>query len=106
MLDSSIPNADKASVVKAANRIRCVRTTEWKYTHYFDALGGYQEEFELYDLRQENALEYINLAYYPAFAHIREEMALLLEQQIKEKLHIHPEPFIEEEYLELWVKPQ
>src|SRR5690606_38714348 len=51
--DTKASAADKASVVKAANRIRCVRTTEWKYTHYFDALGGYPEEFELYDLRNE-----------------------------------------------------
>lgn len=89
--DTKASAADRASVVKAANRIRSVRTNDWKFTHYFDALGGYPDEFELYDLRDEKALEYDNLAHDPSFAKIRTEMEGLLQQQIKQKLYIQPE---------------
>lgn len=101
--DTKASAADKPTAVKAANRIRCVRTTEWKYTHYFDALGGYPEEYELYDLRDANALEYENLAHKPDFAKTRAELALLLEQQIRQKLFITPEPFDASEFVE-WYK--
>ena len=103
--DTKASAADKASVVKAANRIRCVRTTDWKYSHYFDALGGYPEEFELYDLRDKGALEYDNLAHDPAYTEIRAEMTKLLQQQIKQKLAIHPESFNEAEFEE-WYQQQ
>ena len=104
--DTKASAADKASVVKAANRIRCVRTTEWKYSHYFDALGGYPDEFELYDLRDEEALEYNNLAHDPAYSEIQAKMATLLEQQIRQKLFIHPEPFKEAEFVEWYGQQQ
>lgn len=103
--DTKASSADKASVVKAANRIRTVRTAEWKYTHYFDALGGYPDEFELYDLRDKNALEYDNLANDPAYKEKRKEMAELLQQQIKQKLYIKPQDFSETEY-EAWYNGQ
>ncbi len=103
--DTKASAADKASVVKAANRIRSVRTTEWKYSHYFDALNGYPDEYELYDLRQENALEYENLAYHPDFAEIRTKMALLLEEQVRQKLAIHPVPFEQEAFMD-WYQRQ
>ncbi|WP_118975832.1 sulfatase-like hydrolase/transferase [Taibaiella koreensis] len=103
--DTKASAADKASVVKAANRIRSVRTTEWKYSHYFDALGGYPDEYELYDLRQPDALEYENLAYDPAFGEIREKMAQLLEDQIKQKLAIRPESFEQDAFVD-WYQRQ
>ncbi|MGH2624863.1 MAG: hypothetical protein ACRDE7_14440, partial [Sphingobacterium sp.] len=103
--DTKASAADKASVVRAANRIRCVRTTDWKYSHYFDALGGYPEEFELYDLRDKEALEYDNLAHDPAYMETRIEMAKLLQQQIKQKLFVHSESFDEAEFVE-WYQQQ
>lgn len=103
--DTKASAADKASVVRAANRIRCVRTTDWKYSHYFDALGGYPEEFELYDLRDKEALEYDNLAHDPAYMETRAEMAKLLQQQIKQKLFVHSESFDETEFME-WYQQQ
>ncbi len=103
--DTKASAADKASVVKAANRIRCVRTADWKYSHYFDALGGYPEEFELYDHRDKEAAEYENLAHDPAYAEIRKEMAQLLQEQIRKKLFIRPESFDEAEFME-WYQQQ
>ena len=103
--DTKASAADRASVVRAANRIRCVRTAEWKYSHYFDALGGYPDEFELYDLRDESALEDNNLAHDPAYVEIKSKMAKLLQQQIKQKLFIHPESFSETEFME-WYQRQ
>jgi arylsulfatase A-like enzyme len=67
------------SAVKAANRIRCIRTEEWKYDYYFDAMGAYANQYELYNLK-DDPLETTNLAYDPAYRGIREE----LEQQLKE----------------------
>ena len=32
------------SSVKATNRLRAIRTHDWKYTYYFDSLGRYQKE--------------------------------------------------------------
>ena len=103
--DTKASASNKPSVVKAANRIRAVRTKDWKYTHYFDALGGYPDEYELYDLRQPDATEYENLAHKPEFAEIRKKMALLLEEQVRQKLLLNPEPFDKEKYLE-WYERQ
>ena len=66
--------------VNAADRIRCLRQSDWKYSRYFRAEGSYPEEFEMYylggihdpDHIPANELEkyllsqpyeYINLAY-------------------------------------------
>lgn len=66
--------------VNAADRIRCLRESNWKYSHYFRTEGGYPEEYEMYYLggihdphhKPQNELEkyllsqpyeYINLAY-------------------------------------------
>jgi choline-sulfatase len=103
--DTKASASDRASVVKAANRIRSVRTTEWKYNHYFDALGGYPDEYELYDLRDPDALEYTNLAHDPAFADVRKKMAALLEEQVRQKLLVKPEPFDQEKFLD-WYERQ
>lgn len=98
--DTKASASNKPSVVKAANRIRAVRTKDWKYTHYFDALGGYPDEYELYDLRDPDATEYENLAHNPDYADVRKKMALLLEEQVRQKLLLNPEPFDKEEFLE------
>ncbi|MBP2656394.1 MAG: betC [Firmicutes bacterium] len=42
--------ANRPSAVAAANRIRCVRTKEWKYARYFHGDSSYKEEYEMYDL--------------------------------------------------------
>ena len=38
------------TVVRAADRIRCVREEKWKYARYFHHDGSYPEEWEMYDL--------------------------------------------------------
>lgn len=103
--DTKASAADRASVVRAANRIRCVRTTDWKFTHYFDALGEYPDEFELYDLRDPEATEYENLAYNTEYADIRAEMASLLQKQIREKLCTEPKIHDEQDYV-AWYEKQ
>ncbi len=73
------------SMVKAANRIRCIRTEKWKYDIYFDALGAYYNQYELYDL--ENDPEEINnLAYDPAYQETRETLEKELQELEIEKL--------------------
>jgi choline-sulfatase len=44
-----------ASPVNAADRIRCIRETKWKYARYFHAKGSYPEEWEMYDLENDPA---------------------------------------------------
>jgi arylsulfatase A-like enzyme len=44
-------NKNQPQSVNAANRIRCVRTRDWKYARYFHADGSYLEEYELYYIR-------------------------------------------------------
>jgi arylsulfatase A-like enzyme len=88
--DTKAGSSSKASVVKAANRIRCVRTANWKFTHYFDALGGYPDEFELYDLVND-PIELNNLAYEALYATTRAKMAALLNKLMKEKLLMNPD---------------
>ena len=53
------------SLVNAANRIRCIRTEEWKYDVYFDTLGTYYNQYELYNLINDPQ-EVTNLAYDPS----------------------------------------
>ena len=70
---------NKPSMVNAANRVRTIRTAEWKYSYYFDAMGAYANQFELYNLIDDPD-EMKNLAYDPHHQQKREE----LEQQLKE----------------------
>lgn len=97
--------------VNAADRIRCLRQSAWKYSRYFRTEGSYPEEYEMYYLggihdpnytpqtELEKYLlsqpyEYVNLAYpnnplmanWPAeikslIAQKREELALALAQK-------------------------
>ena len=77
----------RSEQVQAANRIRCIRTKNWKYARYFHQNSAYLEEYELYFLTgkgydleegpkglnrmekklwkylQKFPLEYVNLAY-------------------------------------------
>jgi arylsulfatase A-like enzyme len=77
-------------MVNGANRVRSIRTEKWKYNYYFDAMGTYANQYELYDLVNDPG-EMINRAYDqgPVFKKIREDP----EQQLKEleitKLLIH-----------------
>lgn len=98
-------------LVNAADRIRCIRQSNWKYARYFRAQSSYPDEYELYYLGgihdpeyvPQNELEkyllsqpyeYINLAYpdnpliadWPPeiqsqIAQKRDELALALEQK-------------------------
>jgi arylsulfatase A-like enzyme len=73
------------SAVRAANRIRCIRETRWKYARYFDANGSYPEEFELYDL-DNDPTEIANLAYDPAYKKERERLAKKLAQRERDAI--------------------
>lgn len=81
---NSIPSA-----VKAANRLRCIRTSEWKYDYYFDALGAYPMEYELYNLI-DDPNEKTNLAYDPDYAPIRMQLEAELKELEYKKLLIKP----------------
>ncbi|MBL4710163.1 MAG: sulfatase-like hydrolase/transferase [Flavobacteriales bacterium] len=61
------------SQVNAANRIRCIRTEKWKFDMYFDTLGTYYNQYELYDLINDPQ-EATNLAYDPECAEVREQL--------------------------------
>ncbi len=72
-------------MVTSANRIRTIRTEEWKYNFYIDALGAYADQFELYDLVNDPD-EMVNLAYEPAYQEKREQLAHQLKQLERDKL--------------------
>jgi len=69
--DIRASSATQEVVVHAPDRIRCVRTENWKYAEYFSADSSYPPEYELYDLNAptegngigKNGLEYDNLYY-------------------------------------------
>ena len=85
--DTKAGSPNVPSAVPSANRVRSIRTEEWKYAYYFDALGSYANQFELYNLI-DDPTEYTNLAYDPAYKAKREEMAQRLEELEREKLLI------------------
>jgi choline-sulfatase len=97
--DTKAGSATRPSAVPAANRVRCVRTSKWKYAYYFDALGQYAEQYELYNLEETaDPLEYNNLAYDPAYQQQREEMATLLANLEREKLLVRKLAMEESEF--------
>ena len=79
---------NKASMVNAANRVRSIRTEEWKFNYYFDAMGAYADQFELYNLIADPD-EMHNLAYDDNYKDQREEMARQLKQLERSKLLVH-----------------
>jgi choline-sulfatase len=90
---------DKPSAVAAANRIRCVRTKEWKYARYFHADSSYKEEYEMYDLKNDKN-EWDNVAWprspnYGKYEAQREMLAKLLadleEKELPRKIRLEPE---------------
>jgi arylsulfatase A-like enzyme len=85
--DTKASSADHASAVLAANRIRCIRTKEWKYSYYFHALGSYPTRYELYRLTDSEDNEMENLAYNPEYADVRVELAEKLHEAEKRLLH-------------------
>ena len=79
-------------VVNAADRIRAVIEKDWKYARYFDALGSYEEEYEMYDLKNDpnelnNVANKKNPDYYkPEYVVQRERLEKKLEKAEKELL--------------------
>lgn len=86
---------DRPSAVYAANRIRCIRTKEWKYARYFDGDSSYKEEYEMYDLVNDQ-LETNNLAYDPGYAEQRRELAEMLYNLEQAELPRSAEHFVSE----------
>ena len=72
-------------MVNAANRVRSIRTEEWKYNYYFDAMGAYANQYELYNLIHDPD-EMNNLAYDANHQSKREEMEQQLKELEREKL--------------------
>ncbi|AXG69857.1 choline-sulfatase [Kordia sp. SMS9] len=85
--DTKASSADHPSAVLAANRIRCIRTKEWKFAYYFHALGSYPTVYELYKLTDDEDNEMENLAYNPEYKAIRDELAKKLHEAEKRLLH-------------------
>jgi choline-sulfatase len=88
--DTKAGSNSQWSAVKAANRIRCIRTEQWKYNYYFDSSGAYYKQFELYDLINDPD-EYTNLAYDPKYQQIRIKLELELKELEGKKLLVNPE---------------
>lgn len=78
--DTKAGSADVPSAVFAANRVRCIRTKNWKYAYYFHALGSYRTDYELYNI-EKDPNEMHNLAYSEdkAIVKIKEGLAAKLE---------------------------
>ena len=85
--DTKSGSASLPSSVKACNRLRTIRTKDWKFTYYFDVLGSYETQYELYDLNNDPT-EFTNLAYDPKYLKIRGELFQKLKKLEREKLLI------------------
>ena len=78
--DVRASSSTQEEVVHAPDRIRCIRTENWKYAEYFSASSSYAPEYELYNLNEpttgngvgKNGLEYHNL-YYDKHGGVNEE---------------------------------
>ncbi|MDR3697000.1 sulfatase-like hydrolase/transferase [Mucilaginibacter sp.] len=79
---------NQPSMVKAANRVRCIRTEEWKYDYYFHAMGSYANQYEMYNLFDDPG-EITNMAYDPKCTTERKKLKNQLQQLEIEKLHVH-----------------
>jgi arylsulfatase A-like enzyme len=97
--DTKSGSASLPSSVMAANRLRSIRTKEWKYTYYFDALGSYYKEFELYNLLEDENEEN-NLAYNSDFKEIREDLHKRLKRLEETKLKINEHTFVSFNWVE------
>ena len=84
--DTKASSADYPSAVLAANRIRCIRTKEWKYAYYFHALGSYPTMYELYELKDTEDNEMENLIDNPEYADVQKELATQLQESEKRLL--------------------
>jgi len=60
------------SWIEAPHQIRSIRERNWIYARYFEP--GLEEEYEMYDLAND-PLMMNNIAYDPAYKHIREELS-------------------------------
>lgn len=103
--DVKTGNKNRGNTVNAADRIRSVRTKNWKYARYFSADGSYEEEYELYYIKgieffdihqgadpddvmdvalQGQPYEYVNLAYEdnPLFNNLPPEAQLTARQAL------------------------
>jgi arylsulfatase A-like enzyme len=65
------------------NKHRGVRTTKWKYIHYYDPPFKFREEYELYDLEKDPD-EKVNLANRPAMQATVKELQAKMEQLRKD----------------------
>ena len=90
--DTKSGSSTLPSSVKTCNRIRTIRTKDWKFSYYFDALGAYEAQYELYDLVNDPT-EYTNLAYDPKYFNIRTQLTVKLKQLEREKLLVNDNTF-------------
>jgi arylsulfatase A-like enzyme len=90
--DTKSGSAGLPSSVRNCNRLRTIRTKKWKYTYYFDALGSYEPQYELYNLIDDE-IEYINLAYNPEYSDVLNKMRKKLNKLERKKLLINANTF-------------
>ena len=80
------------SSVKNCDRLRTIRTKDWKFTRYFHALGAYNQQYELYNLN-DDPNELNNLAYSKEYLEQRSKMEIMLRNEEEKKLTNRPITF-------------